>query len=223
MGQPYKISNNPYFMTKPQTPEFHKELILSALKQGKYVVVLDTIDDTYTILSPLNADGDTGEFQCTRWFDSIEKCFESNDWDNNIDLDSGQNHFTFHSIYTPQFEKPELKEGDWVRIDMDEREIPKIWDDGAKAMINSGKAYQIKDDWMSFRLACGIHTQDKTDCWDFYSRDLTKLTPEQAKYLNSPPDQKTKETITIGGVEYDKQEVEDRLKDIKPVKKDIYL
>lgn len=220
--QPYEITNNPYFMTKTQTLDFHKQLMLSALKQGKYVVVYDITEETYIIISPLLNTGmsHNKKYTCTFADKVLHNCHKSENWSNNFIFNHGpdwKNDYTFHSIYTPTFEKPEFQYGDWVRIDMDEREITENCSPNMRAMINSGKAYQSKTSEFS-NNSLGLDTGDRITFIKIDKDNLTKLTPEQAEYLNSQPEQKTRETITIGGVVYDKQEVENRLKDIKPVK-----
>ena len=75
-----------------------------------------------------------------------------------------------------------------------------------------------------------LKTYTWEEAWANYWRDSDE--EERQKVLNLPnfdaaifkeitgidTGKTTKETITIGGIEYDKDEVEERLKDIKPVK-----
>ena len=73
------------------------------------------------------------------------------------------------------------------------------------------KTYSWKEAWANYWRDCDREEKDKV-------LNLPNFDPAIFKEITGIDVATSKETITIGGIEYDKDEVEKRLKDIKPVK-----
>lgn len=181
----------------------NQEKIEAILKSGHKAVVYDTEEEEYTIVFRETDD----LFLASYWEKSIDWCLRVGVWEK---AKTYFNKLLF--IISPYAEKPPvLKVGDKIQILEVAKECGNYedWDKEKKDMVGTvGEIKEVIDN--SQGVYYWIWNKDKSNWWNF---------PHYAVCLavDEPAEEEPEETLEINGKKYKRSEVEERVKELKPI------
>jgi len=182
----------------------NSEIIKKYLDYGFKVLVKDLKDEEnpYSVVCFYDKEG----FYIGSWESTVKEA-KGSPWGSTEEFNVFDRDGDYPATeLTPVVEKPKrFKPGDLVDIAEEYREVLRIGTHSLNCMIGDVGLEVEKYDVESHSYL--IYQKDKTSCWSFPAWCVLPHIQEREKV----------DTIVIGGIKYDKKEVEERLKNIKPI------